>query len=143
MVRGRVRTLTGVAMALAIMGATMSSAGRAGERQPAHFVVKDSRNIGPNSVRFAAAQGTQEMPNIVLLGGDANVWPRIRSAVQEAEIGGYPVRAILVGPPSASPALEIYAHGHHVTNPIDPYRITKAELVQLLRDIHREYYPRR
>lgn len=107
-----------------------------------HFVVKDSRNIGPNSVRFAAAQGTQERPNIVLLGGNEAVWPKIRGAVQQSERDGYPVRAILVGPPSAPPALEIYAHGHHVTNPINPYQITQSELVRLIRDIHREHYPR-
>ncbi|QIG79454.1 hypothetical protein [Stakelama tenebrarum] len=106
------------------------------------FVVKDVRGAGANSVRFAAAQGTQERPNLVLLGGNPEVWPTIRQAVIQSERNGYPVRAILVGPMDAAPSLEIYAKGHHVTNPIDPFEITQAELVTLIRDIHREYYER-
>jgi|GEM_PF-3527734 len=107
-----------------------------------HLVVKDSRDIEPNSVRFAAAQGTEAYPNIALLGVNQSVWPKIRSAALQSEANGFPVRAIIVGPPSAMPALEVYAKGHHVTRPIDPNTITQAELVALIRDIHREYYSR-
>lgn len=104
------------------------------------FVVKDARNIGVNSVRFAAAQGTERAPNIVLLGGNEAVWPKIRGAVVQAEKEGFPVRAILVGPPSAPPAFEIYAKGQHVTRPINPYAISQADLVKLIRDVHRQHY---
>ena len=142
MVRGRVRALTGVAMALSILGMTMSSVGHAGEPQATRSVVKNMRDIEPNSVRFAAIQGASERPIVVLLGGSKDIWPKIRDATRDAEAQGYPVRAIIIGPADADPSLEIYARNHHVTNPINPYTITRAELTELLRDVSREYYPR-
>ncbi len=104
------------------------------------FVVKDSRNIGANPVRVAAAQGTKNKPNIALFGGNPKIWPKIRNAVIEAEAMGYPVRAILVGPASEKPSLEIYANGQHVTRSIDPNRISKQALVTLIKDIHKRFY---
>lgn len=107
-----------------------------------HFVVKNLRDIGANSVRFAAIQGATYSPTVVLLGGNKGIWPKIRNAVRDAESRGFPVRAILIGPTDAPPALEVYALGHHVTHPINPYEITQAELADLLRDVSREYYPK-
>lgn len=104
--------------------------------------VSDARNVGPKSVRFAAALATTDSPAIVLLGGNKKVWPKIVAAAQQATFDGYPVAGIFVGPPDAKPALEIYATAHHVTYPIDPNTISQAELAKLLRDVSREYYPR-
>ena len=104
------------------------------------FVVKDMRNVGPSSVRFIAAQGTEDLPNLLLVGGSKEIWPKVREAVLESEAMGYPVRAILVGPQGESPALEIYAKGWKVTNPINPNEINQNILVQLIQNVHHEYY---
>ena len=110
------------------------------EVRVANFVVKDMRNVGPSSVRFIAAQGTEDLPNLLLVGGSKEIWPKVREAVLESEAMGYPVRAILVGPQGESPALEIYAKGWKVTNPINPNEINQNILVQLIQNVHHEYY---
>lgn len=127
---------------MALLSINPALAQQSNDVPAAHFVVKNLRNVGPNSVRFAAIQGTKYSPTVVLLGGNRDIWPKIRDGVRDAEAQGFPVRAILIGPADAPPALEIYANGHHVTKPIDPYRITQAELTTLLRDVSREYYPK-
>lgn len=104
--------------------------------------LRDARDAGPNSVRFAAAQFTQTAPSIALLGVQRESWPRIRDAIQEAKANGYPVSLIVMGPTDASPALEIYAKGTLVTRPIDPNEITGPRLTTLIRDVHREMYPK-
>ena len=131
-----------VRVALAALALTGMAMPAAGQVQQGHFVVKDARNIEADAVRFAASQGTEAMPNIVLLGGGKDVWPKIRGAVAEAEAAGYPVRAILVGPTNETPALEIYAKGWKVTHPINPNEVRSAVLVRLIREVHREYYER-
>lgn len=113
---------------------------RAGSPAEARIPVSDARNIGANSVRFSAAQFTDEAPTVVLFGGDKGNWPKIRSALRLAVFEGYSIRAIFVGPADEPPALEVYAKGHHVTNPIDPNEISEAELAELIRDVVREYY---
>lgn len=104
--------------------------------------LSDAREIEPNSVRFSAAQFTKEAPTIVLFGGNKTNWPKIRAALRQAVFEGYAVKAIFLGPVDAPPSLEIYAKGHHVTNPIDPNEITQAELTKLVRDVVQEYYRR-
>lgn len=104
------------------------------------FVVKDMRTIEPNSVRFAAAQGTGEMPNVALFGGTPEVWQKVKGAVTQSEAQGYPVRAVFIGPPSAAPGLEIFAKGLLVSKPISPAAISQERLIALLRDIHHEFY---
>ena len=107
---------------------------------PHKYVVKDMRNIGPNSVRFAAAQISGDSQAVVLLGGSKTIWPKISDGVQQAEAKGCPVVAILVGPADEAPALEIYAKAHHVTNPINPVTLTQSDLTKLICDVNREYY---
>lgn len=126
-------------LAAAIVSAPLTAQAQA---PAARYVVKNLRDIEPNSVRFAAIQGSRPSPTVVLFGGSKSIWPKIKGAVEQSEANGYPVRAILIGPDNAPPALEIYATGHHVTNPINPYVISQAELVKLLRDVSREYYRR-
>jgi hypothetical protein len=104
--------------------------------------LSDARNIGPNSVRFSAAQFTDRSPTIVLFGATTASWHKVRAAAQQAVFEGYPVRMIFIGPTDAPRALEVYARGHHVTNPIDPETISEAEITRVLRDVSREYYPR-
>ncbi|QIG79944.1 hypothetical protein [Stakelama tenebrarum] len=102
--------------------------------------VSEARDIEPNSVRFSAAQFTEDAPTVVLLGGNRTNWPKIRDALRQAVFEGYAVRAIFIGPVDAPPSLEIYAKGHHVTRPIDPNEISGPELTELVRDVVREYY---
>ena len=102
--------------------------------------LSDARNIGPNSVRFSAAQFTDKAPTIVIFGMTKESWPRLRAAIQQAVFEGYAVNSIFIGPGGAPPTLEIYAKGHHVTNPIDPNTIAGPKLTQLIKDVVREYY---
>ena len=104
------------------------------------FGIRDLRNIEPKAVRFIAAQGTERMPNMALFGGGPDVWPKIKGAAEQAAARGFPVRAILVGPVNVTPALEIYAKGQLVTQPIDPRAILQERLVLLLRNTKRDFY---
>lgn len=129
------------ALIVALISIALSSVGVAAKAPPtSHFVVKDSRDIEENSVRFAAAQIGADHQAVVLLGGDKAVWPKIKGGVEDAEAKGCRVVAILVGPVNARPALEIYAKGVYVTNPINPYTITQAALTNLICDVDRKYY---
>lgn len=106
--------------------------------------LSDARNIGPNSVRFSAAQFTKNAPVIVIFGVTKANWPKLNAAIQQAVFEGYPVDSIFIGPQDAPPALEIYAKGHHVTTEgISPDRITGPMLTTLIKDVHRRYYGRR
>jgi hypothetical protein len=108
---------------------------------PQKFVVKDVRDIEPNSVRFAAGQISDKSQAVVIFGGTKESWPTIKSAVQKAEQQGCPVVAILVGPVNLPPALEIYALAHDVTvDGINPNTISQAALTKLICDIYKEYY---
>lgn len=104
--------------------------------------LSDARKIGPNSVRFSAAQFTDDSPVVVLFGATEQSWSMVRTAVQQSVFDGYPVRMVFIGPTSEPPSIEIYAKGHHVTNPINPNLISAAGLTKLLRDVSREYYRR-
>ena len=128
-----------------------------GSNSAAHFVIKDMRGNDRASVLRMAAQGTEDLPVIVLFGADRTVLAKVRGAVARAERAGYGARAILVGPTDTTPSLEIYAstrtlgrsdkslgmfaNSWKVTNPIDPFAMEADELVSLLHDINREYYP--
>lgn len=108
--------------------------------QQASIPVSDAREIGPNSVRFAAAQFSNDAPTIVLLGLRSDRWPVVRGAIQDAHDSGARVDGIHIGPTDAAPALEIYANGQLVTRPINPNTIEGAALTRLIRDIVREFY---
>ncbi len=120
--------------------AKQSAATRPASASEVRIPLSDARNIGENSVRFSAAQFTDEAPTVVLFGGNETNWPKIRTALRQAVFEGYPIKAIFLGPVDAQPSLEIYAKGHHVTNPINPDMITETELTKLVRDVIREYY---
>lgn len=105
--------------------------------------MSDARAIGPNSVRFVAAQETGKAPSVALFGVKKECWPTIRTGLQQAVADGFPIRAVFMGPIDAPPSMEIYAKGHHVTNPINPNTITQSDLTKLIRDVYREYYPTR
>ena len=107
------------------------------------FKLSDARNIEPNSVRFSAAQFTRESLTVVLFGASDASWEKLKTAVQRSIFAGYPVRMVFIGPSNEPRAIEVYAKGHHVTNPIDPETISVTELTALLRDVSREYYPRK
>ncbi|MCP1469870.1 hypothetical protein J3E64_001552 [Sphingobium sp. OAS761] len=107
-----------------------------------NFPMRDARNAGENSVRFATAQVTKAAPAIALLGVQRESWPRIRGAIQQAIADGYPVGIVVMGPTDAEPALEIYAKGVLVTNPINPNTYPPEKLTQLIRDVNAEMYPR-
>ena len=102
--------------------------------------LSDARTIGPNSVRFSAAQLTKSAPVIVIFGMTKESWPRLNAAIQQAVFDGYRVDTIFIGAQDAAPSLEIYADGHHVTNPINPNTISGPALTQLIKDVVRRYY---
>ncbi|MCJ2186237.1 hypothetical protein [Novosphingobium beihaiensis] len=108
--------------------------------QQASIPVSDARDIGPNSVRFAAAQFSNDAPTIVLLGLRSERWPVVRKAIQDAADNGARVDGIHIGPIDAEPALEIYAKGQLVTRPINPNTIGRIELTRLIQDIVGEFY---
>ena len=136
------------ALACLILAATAPAAVQAQQVNAGHpsspsevdFKLSDARNIGANSVRFSAAQFTRESLTVVLFGATENSLGKLRKAVQQAIYEGYPVRLVFIGPVDEPRALEVYAKGHHVTNPIDPETISTTELTELLRDVTREYY---
>lgn len=104
--------------------------------------LSDARNIGPNSVRFAAAQHTKDAPTIVIFGVSKANWPKLNAAMQQAVFDGYPIKAIFIGPQNAPPALEIYAKGVNVVRYIDPNTISGPELTRLIRRVHQQHYGR-
>ncbi|HKX79699.1 MAG TPA: hypothetical protein VJM34_14365 [Novosphingobium sp.] len=103
---------------------------------------KDARSAGAGSVRFAAAQYTQAAPTIVLLGMSNEKWPAVRQAIRQAVADGYRVEGVFMGPTNAAPALEIYAKGTLVTNPIDPNTVAPERLTQVIREVSTRMYPR-
>ncbi|MEI9849878.1 MAG: hypothetical protein WDN24_02255 [Sphingomonas sp.] len=135
----------GIARALALSAAAMLASGASAQTGPAsasdvRIPLSDARNIGPNSVRFAAIQASRTAPAVVILGVTKANWPKLNAAMQKAVFDGYPIEAIFIGPQDATPALEIYVKGHHVTNPINPNEISSPELTKLIKDVTREYY---
>lgn len=136
--------LLGLSVTCGIAPALAQTSAQARITSPSQVSVplSDARNIEPNSVRFSAAQFTNDSPTVVLFGMNRRSWPKIRAAIQQAVFEGYPVSGVFMGPTSEAPALEIYAKGHHVTNPINPDQISQADLTKLLRDVSREYYRR-
>ncbi len=135
---------TGIALFLAPVSvaaeSSQSAAARPASVSEISIPLSDARNIGANSVRFSAAQFTREAPTVVLFGADTESWHRIRSGLRQAVAEGYPVAGIFIGPIDESPTMEVYAKGHHVTNPIDPRTISEAEVTKLIRDVVMEYY---
>lgn len=102
--------------------------------------LSDARNIGPNSVRFSAAQTSRNAPTVVLFGATTPNWHKARAGLQQAAAQGYRVSGVIMGPTNQPPSLEIYAKGQHVTKPINLNEISQAEIARLLRDVWREYY---
>lgn len=104
--------------------------------------MSDARNVGPNSVRFSAAQFTNTAPTIVLLGVQRESWPTIRGAIQNAVAGGYKVAGVFMGPTDAEPAFEIYAHGQLQTKPINPNTTRPELLTEVIKAVSDHEYPR-
>lgn len=129
-----------VAAVLAALPSTAPAQTRAASAADINVPLSDARKAGPNSVRFSAAQFTKTAPVIVIFGVTKANWPKLRAAIQQAVFEGYAVEGIFVGPDDTVPALEIYAKGHHVTNPINPNTISGPELTRVIRDVVREYY---
>lgn len=102
--------------------------------------LSDAREIGPNSVRFSAAQLSRKGPVIVLFGATTPNWHKARAALQQAVAQGYRINGIIMGPTDEPPSMEIYAKGHHVTKAIDLNQISGPEITRLVRDVCREYY---
>lgn len=102
--------------------------------------LSDGRNIGPNSVRFAAGQFSKDAPTIVLLGMTPERWPFVRKAIKQAVYDGYGVAGIHIGPTNVPASLEIYAKGQHVTRPINPNTVSAGVLTQLIRDVVIGFY---
>jgi hypothetical protein len=130
------------ASSVALMpGAAGAQTRPAGVTSPSQikFPVSDARNIGPNSVRFSAAQFTTTAPTVVMFGANKQSWAKVNAAVQQAIFDGYPVDGLFVGPTNEPASLEIYAKGHHVTNPINLNTISQADITKLIRDVWREY----
>ncbi|MDQ0465569.1 hypothetical protein QO010_003358 [Caulobacter ginsengisoli] len=105
------------------------------------FPMSDARSIGPNSVRFGAAQGTERQPNIALFGVTKERWPEIRTGIQQSIANGFPPRVVFMGPTDAPPSLEIYAKGILVTRPIDPNTMPAPRLTALIKNVYAEMYP--
>lgn len=140
-----------VQVALGALGAvaalTVGTSNTVAQTRPAsaseiNIPLRDARNAGPNSVRFAAAQFTKDAPTILIFGVTKANWPKLRAAMQQAVFQGYPIEGVLIGPDDAGPALEIYAKGVNVTRPINPNTISGPELTRLIRQIHQQHYGR-
>lgn len=123
-----------------VVASLLASLGKPSFATEPSFGIRDLRDIEPKAVRFIAAQGTERMPNIALFGGGPDVWPKIKGAAEQATAQGFPIRAILVGPVNVTPALEVYAKGQLVTQPIDPRAIAQDRIVLLLRNTKRDFY---
>lgn len=105
------------------------------------FPLSDARNVGPESVRFSAAQFANRAPVVVVFGASTPNWRKARAGIQQAISEGYGVGGVFIGPTDQPPSLEIYAHGQLVTNPINLDRISQAEIAALIRAVWREHYP--
>lgn len=101
---------------------------------------RDARDAGANSVRFSAAQFTGNAPTVALFGTTKATWGKVKSALQQSAFDGYPVAGVILGPSDAPPALEVYAKGIYVTNPINLETISQAQITKLIEDVWREYY---
>ena len=104
--------------------------------------MSDARNIDERMVRVGAAQETDRAINIALFGVEREAWPRLRGAIQQGVANGCPVRAVFMGPTNAEPALEIFAKGGLMTNPINPNTVDPRVLTNLMCDISQEQFPR-
>lgn len=136
--------LLGLSVTCGVASALAQTSAQARITSPSQVRVplSDARNIGPNSVRFSAAQFTDNAPTVVIFGLTGRNWPRLNAAIQQAVFEGYKVEGIFIGPANEPASLEIYAKGHHVTRPINPNEITQSDLTKLIRDVVREYYRR-
>ena len=133
----------GVALVAALVPAQGSAQTRpAGVTSPSqiNIPVSDARNIGPNSVRFSAAQFTTTAPTVVIFGSNKQSWAKVKNALQQSAFDGYPVDGIFIGPTTEAPSMEVYAKGHYVTNPINLDTISQSEITKLIRDVWKEYY---
>jgi hypothetical protein len=141
-VMNRACVTTCAVLALLVYDGTAFAQQTARPASPAEVRIplSDARKIGANSVRFSAAQFTDDAPTVVLFGASTPVWHKVRSALRQAVFEGNPIAGIFMGPVNEAPSLEIYAKGHHVTRPIDPRAITESDLTALVRDVTREYY---
>ncbi|MEQ6335441.1 hypothetical protein [Sphingobium sp. MK2] len=106
------------------------------------FAVSDAQKIGANSVRFSAAQMSRTAPVVVLFGASTPSWHKARAGLRQAVSQGYKISGVIMGPVDQPASMEIYAKGHHVTNPINLNEISQAEITRLVRDVCREYYAR-
>ena len=102
--------------------------------------LRDSRNIGPNSVRFSAGQFSKDAPTVVLFGMKPNRWPVVKGAIKQAVFEGYKVNGVFMGSTDAPASLEIYADGQHVSRAINPNTISAPILTQLIKDVVRKFY---
>ena len=125
----------------AMLAATaMPATAQPASNSQVNISISDARKIGPKSVRFSAAQLSRHAPTVILFGATTPSWHKARAAMQEAVAQGYQINCVFMGPTSEPPSLEIYAKGHHVTNPIDLNEISGPEITRLVRDVWREYY---
>ena len=115
-------------------------ASRPTSAQDVDIPLSDARKIGPNSVRFSAAQFTRKAPTVVLFGATTASWHKARAAIQQAVFEGYPVSIVFMGSTGETPSLEIYAKGLIVTKPINLDEISQSEITRLMRDVWKEYY---
>jgi hypothetical protein len=127
------------AVMMAITPVAIAAQTRPSSPSQVDFPFSDARKIGPNSVRFSAAQLTKA-PAVVLFGATTETWHKARAAIQQAIFEGVSVSGVFMGPTTEAPSMEVYAQGHHVSNPIDLRQISQAEITRLLRDVWREYY---
>ncbi len=156
MAPGVSRIVRSLLAALALAGMAMPVVGQA---QDGHFVVKDMRGSDEATVTIMATKGVDDLPVIALYGANRDVFAKVQRAALEAERLGYGIKAILLGPTNLKPSLEIYAsmkvlgkpdrelgafaNAWNVAQPIDPRTIKQAVLVQLIKEVHREYYSAR
>lgn len=139
--------LTGAAaLALAPVAFTTSAQAQSQPASASRVTVplSDARAIGPNSVRFAAAQGTERQPNIALFGVKKENWPTIRAGIEQSAANGFGPRMVFMGPMDAAPSMEIYAKGGLVDRtPVNPNTLTQARVAGLIRDAYAIAYPTR
>ena len=129
----------GIGLVFLGLGAVQAESATSAESS---FRVSDARNVGANSVRFSAAQVSGDAPVVVLFGATTPNWHKTRAALRQVVAEGYPIAGVIMGPTDQPSTLEVYAKGHHVTNPIDLNQISQAEITRLVRDVSREYFAR-
>ena len=137
------RTGFAVIAAAAILSGMPVATGLQARPAPAAQVnipVSDSRNVGPASVRFAAAQLSKNAPTVAIFNVTKTNWPKLRGALETAVAQGYRVEGIFIGPDDIH-SVEIFAKGQRVTNAgIDPDTITGPELTRLVQQISQRFY---